>query len=139
MLDERLETEPDTINVKMEEARAYNEANKGGPILDPWLKRVSPDNEQYQKYLTILSGMPAMSQVTIPSIDSRLPVYHGTDDKTLQKGLGHLYGSSLPIGGEGNHSVITGHTGITNATLWDSLIDVEIGDAIYVNTFGEKM
>ena len=80
-----------------------------------------------------------MSQLAIPSIDLRLPVYHGTRDETLQKGLGHLYGSALPTGGEGFHSVITGHTGLTNATLFDDLVDVEVGDAIYLSTFGERM
>lgn len=80
-----------------------------------------------------------MSHVAIPSIESSLPVYHGTTDAVLQKGLGHLYGSALPVGGEGNHTVITGHTGLTNATLWDDLINVKEGDAIYVSTYGERM
>ena len=80
-----------------------------------------------------------MSQLAIPSIDVRLPVYHGTSDNTLQKGLGHLYGSALPTGGEGFHSVITGHTGLTTATLFDDLVDVKEGDAIYVSTFGKRM
>lgn len=123
----------------LEAARAYNESAVGGPILDPWLSRDSEDNPEYQHYLDQLSGFPAMSQVTIPAIDSALPVYHGTSEETLQKGLGHLYGTSLPVGGEGSHSVITGHTGLTTSTMWDNLVDLEVGDAIYVNTLGEKM
>lgn len=123
----------------LEAAREYNNSTGGGPILDPWLSRESDENPEYQHYLDQLSGLPAMSQVSIPSIDSALPVYHGTSEDVLQKGLGHLYGTSLPVGGEGTHSVITGHTGLTTSTMWDNLIDMKPGDAIYVDTFGEKM
>lgn len=127
------------LNAAVEAAREYNANSGGGPILDPWLARVSEDNQDYQHYLEQLSGLRAMSQVSIPSIDSSLPVYHGSTEEVLQKGLGHLYGTSLPVGGEGTHSVITGHTGLTTSTMWDNLVDVKEGDAIYVNTFGEKM
>lgn len=129
----------DQLNAALQAAREYNVSSGGGPILDPWLARVSEDNQDYQRYLEQLSGLQAMSQVSIPSIDSSLPVYHGTTEEVLQKGLGHLYGTSLPVGGEGTHSVITGHTGLTTSTMWDNLVDVKEGDAIYVNTFGEKM
>ncbi|WP_455005827.1 class C sortase [Corynebacterium propinquum] len=127
------------LNAAIEEAHEYNASSIGGPILDPWLSRVSEDNLDYQHYLEQLSGLPAMSQVSIPSIESSLPVYHGTTEEVLQKGLGHLYGTSLPVGGEGTHSVITGHTGLTTSTMWDNLIDMKEGDAVYVNTFGQKM
>ena len=133
------EVPQEQLNAALEAAREYNANSGGGPILDPWLARVSEDNQDYQHYLEQLSGLHAMSQVSIPSIDSSLPVYHGTTEEVLQKGLGHLYGTSLPVGGEGTHSVITGHTGLTTSTMWDNLVDVKEGDAIYVNTFGEKM
>lgn len=130
---------PEQLNSAVEAAREYNANFGGGPILDPWLARVSEDNEDYQRYLEQLSGLQAMSQVSIPSIESSLPVYHGTTEEVLQRGLGHLYGTSLPVGGEGTHSVITGHTGLTTSTMWDNLIDVKKGDAVYINTFGEKL
>ncbi|SDS65801.1 class C sortase [Corynebacterium timonense] len=139
IMEEQKANEPEFIQRSLVDARVYNEEHTDGPILDPWLARVSKDNGEYQHYLSQLSGFPAMSQVTIPAINSKLPVYHGTDESTLQKGLGHLFGSALPIGGEGMHSVITGHTGITNATLWDNLIDVKEGDDVYVSTFGEQL
>lgn len=127
------------LNAAIDAAHEYNDTSIGGPILDPWLARVSEDNQDYLRYMDQLSGLPAMSQVSIPSIESSLPVYHGTTEEVLQKGLGHLYGTSLPVGGEGTHSVITGHTGLTTTTMWDNLIDMKEGDAIYVNTFGQKM
>lgn len=133
------EVPQEQLNAAVEAAREYNANPGGGPILDPWLARVSEGNQDYQRYLGQLSGLHAMSQVSIPSIDSSLPVYHGTTEEVLQKGLGHLYGTSLPVGGEGTHSVITGHTGLTTSTMWDNLVDVKESDAIYVNTFGEKM
>lgn len=133
------QNDPDAMQRALESARKYNEEHTDGPILDPWLARISKDNAEYQAYLNELNDYPAMSQVAIPSIDSNLPVYHGTSEDVLQRGLGHLFGSALPIGGEGNHSVFTGHTGLTNATLWDNLIDVKEGDAVYVNTYGHKM
>ncbi|SQG63484.1 fimbrial associated sortase-like protein [Corynebacterium renale] len=134
-----LDTPEQQLSDAVAEARRYNETQLGGPILDPWLARVAKDNPAYQAYLEQLSGMPAMAQVVVPAIDVRLPVYHGTQESTLQKGLGHLYGTALPVGGEGTHSVITGHTGLTNATLFDDLDQVKVGDAIYVSTFGERL
>ena len=130
---------PEQVNEAYEAALAYNRAHTDGPILDPWLARISEDNAEYKLYESHLSGVAAMSQLAIPSIDVRLPVYHGTSENTLQKGLGHLYGSALPTGGEGFHSVITGHTGLTTATLFDDLVDVKEGDAIYISTFGKRL
>ena len=137
--EDLVEAPPEQINKALEAAKEYNRSHTDGPILDPWLARISEDNLDYQEYEKHLEGVSAMSQLAIPAIDVRLPVYHGTRDDTLQKGLGHLYGSALPTGGEGFHSVITGHTGLTNATLFDDLVDVEVGDAIYLSTFGERM
>lgn len=130
---------PEQVNRAYDAAVEYNRTHTDGPILDPWLARISEDNAEYKEYERHLAGVSAMSQLAIPSIDVRLPVYHGTSDNTLQKGLGHLYGSALPTGGEGFHSVITGHTGLTTATLFDDLVDVKEGDAIYVSTFGKRL
>ena len=130
---------PEQVNRAYEAAVEYNRTHTDGPILDPWLARISEDNAEYKEYESHLAGVSAMSQLAIPSIDVRLPVYHGTSDNTLQKGLGHLYGSALPTGGEGFHSVITGHTGLTTATLFDDLVDVKEGDAIYISTFGKRL
>ncbi len=131
--------EPKQLHSAVEKAKKYNEDHAGQPILDPWLSRISEDNEDYQAYLEELDGQSAMSQVVIPSINSRLPVFHGTDPKTLQRGVGHLYGSALPVGGAGMRTVLTGHTGLSNATLWDNLIDMKKGDEVFVTTFGETM
>lgn len=122
-------------------AHEYNRNHVDAPILDPWLARVSRDNLAYQEYLGELasSGTDAMAQIVIPKAEVNLPVYHGSDTEILQKGVGHLFGSALPVGGAGTHAVLTGHTGLTNATLFDNLTQMEKGDTFYVNTYGQKM
>ena len=120
-------------------ARKWNEENQGRPVLDPWLARITEDNDDYRAYLAELSLSDAMGRVIIPSIKSDLPVYHGTTEKVLQNGIGHLFGSSLPVGGAGTHAVLTGHTGLAASMLWDNLTDVREGDAFYLQVAGEKM
>lgn len=120
-------------------AEDYNKRNAAGPIIDPWSSRVSKDNKTYQEYLRELNTLDVMSEVTIPSINVHLPVYHGTEDSTLSKGLGHLFGTALPVGGKNTHAAITGHTGMPNATMFDNLTKVKEGDSIYLNTYGKKM
>ncbi|MCK7675998.1 class C sortase [Corynebacterium pygosceleis] len=133
------EQDPIRLSEQVERARQYNSEHMNGPILDPWLSRVSEDNLAYQDYLDQLSSNYAMAQIVVPKAEVNLPVYHGADDRTLEKGVGHLFGSALPVGGAGTHAVLTGHTGLTNATLFDNLTRLKEGDAFYVNTFGEKM
>lgn len=134
---------PEVQGEWLDMARHYNEANAGAPILDPWLNRVSKNNAPYRDYLEQLNpdGEPGavMAALAIPRIDSKLPIYHGTEDDTLERGVGHLYGSALPVGGAGTHSVLTGHTGLTTATLFDRLDEVEMADAFYINVMGEVL
>ncbi|WP_245670288.1 class C sortase [Corynebacterium crudilactis] len=106
---------------------------------DPWADETDHDDPGYQAYLQQLDLTPVMARIRVPSVQLDLPVYHGTDEQTLAHGAGHLYGTSLPIGGQGNHAVITGHTGITTATLFDNLIDVTDGDLMAVDVLGETL
>lgn len=130
---------PEELAAEVAQAREWNIANQGGPILDPWLARVSEDNDAYRSYLEQLNLTEVIGRVSIPSIKSDLPIYHGTSEEVLKKGVGHLYGSALPVGGRGMHSVLTGHTGMTTSTLWDNLDDVKVGDAVYIDAHGERV
>ncbi|SER86493.1 class C sortase [Corynebacterium cystitidis] len=131
---------PDTLERELAEAVAYNEdPGTGGPILDPWLARVAKDNHDYQRYLEQLNHQEAMARLVVPAAKVDLPVYHGTESHTLERGVGHLYGTSMPVGGPNTHSVLTAHTGLPHATLFDNLDQVEEGDAIYIDTAGQKM
>ncbi|QGU03047.1 Sortase family protein [Corynebacterium kalinowskii] len=133
------QADPEQLNTALESARQYNDTRNTGPILDPWLAQISKQNNDYQAYLGQLHQNEAMGRLIVPTGQINLPLYHGTDHDTLQKGVGHLFGSDLPVGGEGSHSVLTGHTGLPNATLFDNLKDVKEGDAIYVQVSGEKL
>ena len=75
-----------------------------------------------------------MSIINIPGIAVELPVYHGTDEGVLQVAAGHYEGSSLPIGGESTHAIITGHRGLPSAKLFTDLDRLETGDVFYLKT-----
>lgn len=126
-------------NTQWEKAHDYNTNRTTGPILDPWLARFDKNNPDYQEYLDQLDANDAMARLIFPEVEADLPVYHGTDHDTLQRGLGHLFGSDLPVGGKGTHSVITGHTGLSNSTMFDHLDDAKEGDAFFVQVSGEKL
>ena len=126
-------------STQWEKAHDYNTNRTTGPILDPWLARFDKNNPDYQEYLDQLDANDAMARLIFPKIKVDLPVYHGTDSETLQRGLGHLFGSDLPVGGKGTHSVITGHTGLSNSTMFDHLNDAKEGDAFFIQVSGEKL
>ncbi len=132
-------TQPAILQEQLDSAHEYNRLNTGGPLSDPWLSRVSEGSDNYRAYLSELSGQSVMARLVIPAIDVDLPVYHGTTERTLAKGIGHLFGSQLPVGGPGTHALLTGHTGIPEATLFDNLDQLEIGDAFYISVAGEHL
>ena len=80
-----------------------------------------------------------MATVKIPSIDVNLPIYHGTEAATLDKGIGHLFGTALPVGGESTHTVLTGHTGLGTATMFDQLTSLKEGDVFYIEVPGRHL
>lgn len=132
---------PDTLADELQRARDYNGTLSGVPILDPYLTGVttSPVSGAFEQYLDTLASFDAMSRVRVPAGNISLPVYHGTSDEVIAKGAGHLYGTSLPVGGASTHAVLTSHTGMSNATLFDNLTDVQVGDLMYVDTYGETL
>ena len=80
-----------------------------------------------------------MAYVEIPAIDCSLPIYHGTDEEVLQTAVGHLEGSSLPVGGEGTHCVLSGHRGLPSAKLFTNLDQVREGDVFLLWVLNEKL
>ena len=90
-------------------------------------------------YLLNIAGDGMMCYVDIPKINCRLPVYHGTDAETLESYIGHLSSSSLPVGGESTHCVLTGHTGMPSAKLLSDLDSMESGDRFTVTTLHRKL
>ena len=126
---------------QLEQARNYNEMIASGNIQlqDPFVEEV--DGKALDNYdeLLCMTGDGVMGFINIPSIKVSLPVYHGTSEQTLEVGAGHLQGSSLPVGGRSTHSVITGHTGLSNAKLFTDLIELSKGDIFILNVYGEKL
>ncbi|WP_210603721.1 class C sortase [Brevibacterium oceani] len=125
-------------------AHKYNDALESGASLESNQRLPSGEGTSAKgapAYEDVLDdgGPGVMTRLRIPKIDLDLPVYHGTDDATLLKGLGHLEGTSLPVGGKGTHSVITGHRGLAEATMFTNLDKVGKGDRFTLTTFGEVL
>lgn len=126
---------------EFEKAKEYNQIIAEGHVQ---LKDPFDDKELQQRvgnYDSVLnlSDNGVMGTIRIPSIDVSLPIYHGTSDSVLQKGVGHLQGTSLPIGGESTHTVLTGHTGLSKAKLFTDLTELGEGDIFFLDIMGEKL
>ena len=130
---------PEAVAKERASAENYNSNLESAPILDPWLESQRPDTPQYQAYLHEMDIDPVMARIVIPSIHVSLPIYHGTDSRTLTEGVGHLFGTSLPIGGPSTHAVLTGHTGLSTATMFDNLNQLKKGDVFYVSSLGQTL
>ena len=96
------------------------------------------DGEDYEQQLNLM-GNGMMGSLTIPKIEVRLPIRHGTKEEVLADSVGHLKESSLPVGGENTHSVLTGHRGVPDAQLFTRLDELEQGDLFYVCVCGQKL
>ncbi len=94
------------------------------------------DDSPYEALLNV-NGDGMMAVIRIPAINVNLPVYHGTEEITLQTAIGHYEGSSLPIGGESTHAILTGHRGLPSAKLFTDLDRLEVGDVFYIKVLGE--
>lgn len=95
-------------------------------------------SEDYDAQLN-LTGDGLMGYVEVPKINVNLPIYHGTNPETLDRGVGHLLGSSLPVGGESTHTILTGHSGMASQRLFTDLEQLEMGDVFYVHVLGETL
>lgn len=86
-----------------------------------------------------VSGSGIMGYLQVPKIHVQLPIYHGTADATLEIGVGHLLGSSLPIGGESSHCILSGHSGMASSKMLSDLDRMEIGDVFFLDVLGERL
>lgn len=125
-------------------AHEYNAALNSGALLEENERLPAGDGELSDDsldYWSMLRATPSevMARLRIPAIDLDLPVYHGTSDDTLLRGAGHLQGTSLPVGGEGTHSVITAHRGLAQAAMFTHLDRVGVGDSFTIEVLGEVL
>ena len=133
---EQVEKLDDSSNKEMlKAARKYNkELLKKA---DHW-KLSKKDKKKYESLLDV-SGTGIMGYIELPKIDCSLPIYHGTDEGALQIAIGHLEGSSLPVGGKSSHCVLSGHRGLPSARLFTDLDQMEEGDTFILNILGHKL
>lgn len=125
----------------LRKAREYNARHKAIISADPYNGNNDyMDTPEYKEYEKVLSEpMGIMGIVKIPKIGVRLPIYHGTTQDTLAMGAGHLYGTDLPVGGKSRHTVVTAHTGMPDATMFDDLNTLKKGDYFYFDVQGKTL
>lgn len=133
------QTDNSALMEAKELAIAYNESITPGAAQDTYsqesLKEASVD---YESQLNI-AGDGIMGYVHVPKIGVNLPIYHGTDSDSLERGIGHLLGSSLPIGGADTHSILTAHSGMASQKMFSDLPQLAVGDVFYLNVLGETL
>ena len=117
------------------EVDAYNKSllNRDNPYL-----LTEEMKEQYDAFLN-LDGTGAMGFVEIPCIDVEIPIFHTVEERVLQKAIGHITWSSLPIGGESTHSVLSGHRGLPSARLFTDMDKIIVGDNFYLHILNEEL
>lgn len=123
----------------LEDARAYNQEMLGNiDLIDPFSQENTEIDERYQSLLNP-DGTGMMGYIHIPKINIELPIYHGTSEAVLQAGVGHFWGTSLPVGGESTHTVLTGHRGLPTKTLFTNIDKLEEGDIFYIKVLDETL
>lgn len=127
-------TEEDYARLRQEADDFNRELEESGSIL-------TLTDAQEEEYYSLLdpAGTGMMGYLEIESIDVYLPVYHGTEDTVLQIGAGHVKGSSLPVGGEGTHCVLSGHRGLPSSILLSELDQMEEGDVFLLHVLDETL
>ena len=121
------------------DARAYNQEMLGNiDLIDPFSQTNTEIDERYQDLLNV-DGSGMMGYIRIPKIKVELPIYHGTSETVLQAGVGHFWGTSLPVGGESTHTVLTGHRGLPTKTLFTNMDKLKVGDIFYIKVLGETL
>ncbi|VGR90235.1 sortase family protein [Streptococcus pyogenes] len=132
------------IKRRLELARAYNASLSGGTnqTTKPVLKDPYSDHQKKAgraEYARMLEVREQIGHVTIPKINQDLPIYAGSGEENLQRGVGHLEGTSLPVGGASTHAVLTAHRGLPTARLFTDLDMMRRGDRFYIEHLGGKL
>jgi sortase A len=129
-------TDPKTLTSYIEAARDYNIRLQPKAVPDAFSIRSEQKDTEYESLLKLTEN-GCMGYVEIPVIKVSSPIYHYTTKEVLERGVGHLFGSSLPVSGKGTHAVITAHRGLPHNKLFSDLDKVKLGDKFYITTCGE--
>lgn len=124
------------IDAALAAAREYNKTISTVQIED--VDKIKADLPPYEDLLN-LANNGIMGYIEIPTINIDLPIYHGTTGAAMEKGAGHMEGTSLPVGGVGTHAVISAHSGMAGAKLFTDLDKLKLGDVFFVTVCNEKL
>lgn len=127
---------PEEIERRVGLAQAYNEALETGRLSDPYTEEQQAGVAEYARMLELNE---LIGTVKVPKLALDLPVYAGTTEPVLQKGVGHLEGTSLPVGGNSTHTVLTAHRGLPTARLFSELNRLVVGDKFYITNVAGTM
>ena len=141
--DETIEQmEQEALARELQAAQEYNRSllESEAFLTDPFDPELvlDPTVEPYASLLNV-EGDGIMGYVEIPKISVNLPIYHGTTAQVLEQGIGHLQNTSLPVGGESTHTVLTGHTGLAGKRLFTDLSLLEVGDVFYLHVLKDTL
>lgn len=125
------------IEEEFRRAREYNEALAGTNIQDPFM--LGSGAVLPLGYTTILNNNGIMGVIDIPRINVSLPIRHGVSYETLERNIGHMDNTAFPIGGEGTHSVLTGHAGLVSARLFTDLEQLTYGDVFFISVLNKRL
>ena len=124
-----------------QEAKAYNERLAGTTpqLTDAFSNKGNKEDSDYNQILNLEEDTGVMGSIEIPKISVYLPIYHGTSAEVLERGVGHMEGTSFPIGGRSTHAVLTGHRGLPSAELFTNLDQIEENDIFYLHILDKTL
>lgn len=123
------------LDAALAAAKAYNDSLQPVRFTREQVQTASLDYDS----LLNLDGSGIMGYVEVPKLRINLPIYHGTGETVLEEGVGHLVGSSLPVGGDGCHSVLTGHSGVAGNKLFSDIDKLSVGDVFYLRVLNQTL
>ncbi|MDO4599144.1 MAG: class C sortase [[Ruminococcus] gnavus] len=129
--------EEEQLEEEWQRAEAYNRTLKETIIIDPFTEDLAEELDT--EYQALLNVNGVMGEIRIPKIDVEIPIYHGTSPEVLQKGIGHIQNTSLPVGGMNTHAVLSGHRGLPSAKLFSDLDELEEGDEFYLDILNREL
>lgn len=133
-------TDSSRLTMALAAARTYNKSIVPGTVDDDnYSREAIQDASIGYNDLLNLAENGTMAYIEIPKINLNLPVYHGTGSDSLERGVGHLLGSSLPVGGSSTHAILTGHSGMASQKMFTDLVHLEIGDKFYIHVLDNTL
>ena len=139
-MNEIQSTDDSTLRDAKAFAQSYNSTLSSGIMSNNSFSKdsLATAANGYDTMLNV-TGRGIMGYVSVPKINVTLPIYHGTDSRTLESGIGHLFGTSLPVGGDSTHTVLTAHSGMASQRMFSDLPQLDMGDVFYLEVLDEVL